>query len=64
MSKSVLIISASLRNGSNSDLLAKEFARGAREMGHSVEEVALPVKISSSVKDAWPARAKKTGIAS
>ena len=28
MSKSVLILSASLRNNSNSDLLAEEFSRG------------------------------------
>lgn len=41
MNKSVLIISTSLRNGSNSALLAEEFARGAREMGHTVEEIGL-----------------------
>ena len=29
MSKKILVISASLRNGSNSDMLADEFMRGA-----------------------------------
>lgn len=41
MSKKVLIISSSLREGSNSDALAQEFARGAREAGHDVEKVSL-----------------------
>ena len=41
MSKRVLVISTSLRKNSNSDLLAQQFARGAREAGHSVEVVSL-----------------------
>jgi multimeric flavodoxin WrbA len=41
MSKKILIISTSSRNGSNSDTLAEEFAKGAREAGHEVEKVSL-----------------------
>ena len=41
MSKKVLVISTSLRHNSNSELLAREFARGAREAGHQVEFVSL-----------------------
>lgn len=40
MSK-VLVISTSLRMGSNSDLMADEFARGAQERGHEVEKISL-----------------------
>lgn len=39
MSKTVLIISTSPRKGGNSDALAEEFARGAREAGHQVEKI-------------------------
>lgn len=39
--KRILIISASLRKNSNSELLAKEFARGAADTGHTVECVSL-----------------------
>ncbi|OUQ21241.1 NADPH-dependent FMN reductase [Flavonifractor sp. An135] len=41
MSKKVLVISTSLRPNSNSDVLAREFARGAREAGHEVEVLSL-----------------------
>ena len=41
MSKNVLIISTSPRKGSNSDLLANEFLRGAQEAGHKVEKITL-----------------------
>ena len=41
MSKKVLVLSASLRAGGNSDTLADEFVRGARDAGHQVEKVAL-----------------------
>ena len=34
MAKKVLIISTSLREGSNSDILANECAKGAKEAGH------------------------------
>lgn len=41
MSKKVLIISTSLRKSSNSELLAEQFAKGAREAGNEVESVCL-----------------------
>ena len=44
MRKQVLIISTSPRKGGNSDTLANEFARGAREAGNSVEKVTLSDK--------------------
>ena len=42
--KKVLIISTSLRTGSNSEILAKEVAKGAKEKGHKVEFVSLKNK--------------------
>ena len=44
MSKKVLVISTSLRAGSNSDLQAVTFMNGAREAGHEVEKVSLKGK--------------------
>lgn len=44
MSKKVLIVSTSLRGGSNSEVLAKECERGAREAGHDVELLSLKGK--------------------
>lgn len=44
MSKNVLIISTSPRKNSNSEILAKEFARGAGEAGNYVEIVTLADK--------------------
>lgn len=41
MSKQVLIISTSPRKGGNSERLADEFAKGAREGGHNVEKICL-----------------------
>lgn len=41
MSKKVLVISTSLRKNSNSERLAQEFARGARDAGHEVELISL-----------------------
>ena len=41
MSKNILVISCSLRGGSNSDILADEFIRGAREVGNKVEKISL-----------------------
>ncbi len=37
----MLVISTSLRHGSNSEALANEFVRGAREAGHDVEMISL-----------------------
>ena len=44
MAKKVLIISTSLRGGSNSDILANECAKGAKEVGHDVELLSLKGK--------------------
>lgn len=41
MRKKVLIVSTSPRKGGNSDTLAEEFAKGAREAGHEVEKIGL-----------------------
>lgn len=42
--KKVLIISTSLRNGSNSETLAHETERGAKDKGHNVEFITLKDK--------------------
>lgn len=44
MPKKIVIVTASLRIGSNSDALAEAFARGAREAGHCVEVISLKGK--------------------
>lgn len=44
MPKNILIVTSSLRAGSNSDALAEAFARGARDAGHTVEVVSLKGK--------------------
>ena len=42
--KKVLIISTSIRSGSNSEILAHEFQKGAIEAGHNVEFISLKNK--------------------
>ena len=44
MSKNVLIISTSLRENANSEILARETERGAKDNGHNVEFVTLKDK--------------------
>ena len=44
MAKKVLIISTSLRNNANSEILAKETERGAKDAGNEVEFVTLKDK--------------------
>ncbi len=44
MAKKILIISTSLRGGSNSEILAKECQRGAEEAGNEVEFISLKGK--------------------
>lgn len=44
MSKKVLAISTSMRNNSNSEILADYFLAGAKESGHQVEKVNLKGK--------------------
>lgn len=41
MSKKILVISTSPRMGGNSETLAEEFIRGAKEAGHETEKVCL-----------------------
>lgn len=57
--KSVLVISSSLRRGSNSEALAKEFARGASDAGNKVELISLRDKAISFVAVALRARRLK-----
>ena len=42
--KKVLVVSSSLRQGSNSEILAQEAARGAQDAGHEVEFLSLKDK--------------------
>ena len=42
--KRVIIISTSLRNGSNSDMLADKFVEGAKAAGNNVEKISLAGK--------------------
>lgn len=42
--KKVIVISTSLRIGSNSDMLADKFTEGARHAGHDVEKILLAGK--------------------
>ena len=44
MSKNVLVISTSLRSGSNSEALADSFLAGAKAAGNHVEKVTLKGK--------------------
>lgn len=42
--KRILVLSTSPRKGGNSDILADEFTRGARDAGHVVEKICLREK--------------------
>ena len=42
--KKVIVISTSLRTGSNSDMLANKFIEGAKAAGHEVEKISLAGK--------------------
>lgn len=42
--KKVIIISTSLRTGSNSDMFANQFIEGAKAAGHEVEKISLAEK--------------------
>lgn len=44
MSKKILILSGSPRNGGNSDILCDEFMRGAKEAGNDVEKIRVSSK--------------------
>lgn len=62
MSKNILVISASLRNGSNSDMLADEFMRGALESGNKAEKITLRGKSINFAKAALPARKQENAL--
>ena len=42
--KKIIVISTSLRTGSNSDMLANQFIEGAKAVGHEVEKISLAGK--------------------
>ena len=42
--KNIIVISTSLRQGSNSDILADKFIEGAKAAGHNVEKISLKGK--------------------
>lgn len=44
MAKNVLAVSSTLRKNGNSEVLAKEFLKGAKEAGHNVEFITLQDK--------------------
>ena len=44
MAKNIVVISSTLRKNGNSELLAKEFLKGAQEVGNNVEFVTLQDK--------------------
>ena len=50
MGKKVLIISTSLRQNANSEMLARETERGAKDAGHEVEFVTLKDKVINFCK--------------
>jgi len=56
MAKNILILSASLRAGSNSEALANAFADGARAAGHAVAVISLRGKNIAFCRSALPAR--------
>ena len=65
MSKNILVISASLRNGSNSDMLADEFMRGALESGNkAIKQKKLPCAAKTLIfaKVALPARKQENAL--
>ena len=44
MSKKVIVISTSMRNNANSDILADEFIKGAKSSGNITEKISLKGK--------------------
>ena len=52
MAKKVFIVSSTPRERGNSDILAEEFARGARDAGHEVRKQPLKVILNGLGKDA------------
>lgn len=61
MRQHVLIISTSPRKNGNSDALAEEFARGAREAGHLVEKICLYNKTINFCNGCLACQSKQDG---
>ena len=52
--KKVIVISTSLRRGSNSDMLADQFVEGAKAVGNEVEKISLVGKnMLSGLPETW-----------
>lgn len=62
MSKKVLVISTSPRKDGNSDALAEEFVKGAREAGNEVEKVCLYDKTIGFCKGCFACQESKRCI--
>lgn len=60
MSKKVLILSGSPRDGGNSDILCDQFMRGAKEKGNAVEKIRVAEKKVSPCRGCYGC--KKTGV--
>ena len=54
--KKVIVISTSLRTGSNSDMLADQFIEGAKAAGHELEKISLVGKDIKFSKAVWLVR--------
>ena len=52
MAKKVLVVSTSLRGNSNSEILATECERGAKDAGHEVSSCPCAAKIFGSASAA------------
>ncbi len=62
MSKKVLIISGSPREGGNSDILCEQFKKGAQEAGNEVEKVSLQQLTIKSCLACYGCRGTKTCV--
>ena len=56
MSKKILVISSSFRQGSNSDMLADRFIEGASEAGCDTEKVPFSTRALPSARAALPVK--------
>lgn len=61
MTKKIVVISTSLRVGSNSDILADAFIKGAKDAGNEVEKILLKDKTISFCKGCLACQSMKTG---
>ena len=61
MSKKILIISTSLRGGSNSEILAKECERGALANSNDVEKASAERTYLAQIEEKYPYKADFEG---